>query len=214
MNTTQVIARVQNIFGSSMSTTMARSLVVDWINEAQLEICRETHYKVGTNTSNTANDLRSGVSITDLLLVRTVKYGTKPLSIIDTETIDRMGVRNIADAEPQAYYMVGPTMYLFPQPVSGDTTTITISYVKAPTDLTDADSSLDIPVVYHNDLCNYCIMRAHERDGEFESAAVYEGKFRASMGQRKFEGMSQDDTFRQMGPDIMDYQPFFTVQDY
>lgn len=214
MNTAGVITRVQTLFGDSNSIFITPANIVDWINEGQLEICRETHYKVGTDTSNTGDDFRSGITIIDLLLVRTVLYGTTPLAVIDLETVHRMGVANLADSEPTAYYFVGPTLYPFPKPVSGDATTITVSYVKAPTDLASDASALDIPVVYHNDLCNFCIMRAHERNENYRAAELYEAKFRSAMAQRKYEGMSQDDTFKQIGPDIMDYQPFFTIQDY
>lgn len=209
MNTAGVVTRVKSLFGDSNEIFINDSNIVDWINEAQLEICRETHYKVGTSTANNAQAFRTGVTLTDALLIRTITYGTTPLSLMDTETIDRMGLRELSDGIPQAYYFVGPAIYLFPKPESTDTTTVTVSYVKAPTDLTTTGSSLDIPVVYHNDLCNFIVMRAHERNENYRAAELYEAKFRASLGQRRYEGLSQDDSYRMVGPDIMDYSAYF-----
>jgi hypothetical protein len=212
VDTAGVISRVRAIFGDSAGVVLKDEHIVAWINDAQLDIARETEYKVLTDSTNDASDFIGGVEIENMLLLRRVAYGSKPLALVDKESIDRMGVYSASGTTPQAYYMDGESIFLFPEPSATDTTTVNISYVGAPTDLATSSSDLDIPIRFHTDLVNFCIARAHERNENWAAARTYDERFRANVAQRKFETQSQDDTFHTVGPDIMDNDPYFSYE--
>lgn len=206
MNTAGVIARVQSIFGDANGVFITNTHIVDWINNGQLEIARETQYKISTDASTyQANDFIAGVNITTALLIKKIKYDTRYLALIDSETPDRMSTPFAEDENPRAYYIIGQSIFLYPAPASTDVTQMTVTFVSAPTDLASEASALDIPVRFHNDLCNFVIGRAHERNENWRAAEYYEQKFRASLAQRKFESMSGDDSFYSVGPDALDH---------
>lgn len=205
MDTAGILRRVKNLFGDSNSIIIDDTMIVDWINEGQLEIARETAYRLAT-TTDTADNFIGGKSITDLILLKGVRYGDTPLALIDLETLHRMYDPTLVEGIPEYYYTDGEGIYLFPTPEASDTTTCTIRYVDAPTDLASSGSALDLPVKYHNDLVTYCIHKAHERNENWRAAEYYKAEFIKGISQRKFEAEYRDDSFHTKGADPSDIE--------
>lgn len=205
MDTAGVIRRVQNLFGDANEIVITKTMIVDWINEGQIEIARETAYRTATATDDASN-FRTGKALSDLILMKGISYDGTPLVVTDLETIQRMHDPSNFEGVPEFYYTDGEGVYLFPNPTSTDSTTCTIRYVDAPTDLTDENDSLDIPAKYHNDLVDYCISKAHERNENWRAAEYYLAKFMKGISQRKFEAEYRDDTFYSKGVDPLDVE--------
>lgn len=209
MQTSALIARVKNVFGDSNNVLLSDAMILDWINEASLEIAREVRYKITRDPSNTASDFIAGVDFGDALLINKVFYGSEPLALIDNETPDRMGTSVFEPQVPRAYYLEGTKLYLWPVPANTDSTTITVVYAAAPTVLTDPGTAIDCPTKFHNDIANYVLSKANERNENWRAAEYYLLKWEKGFGQRKYEGLSQDDSSYQIGPDAMDYDDFY-----
>lgn len=210
MNTAGVISRVKNLFGDSNNVLATTAKVVDLINDGQEYIAIETHYKQGSSAVASASSFRGGYSsITNAIIFESVTYGDTVgedilLQLVDEETISRLGLINVPDGTPEFYYLDGQTIYLFPEPLSTDTTNVLVKYISLPTSLADENATLDIPAVFHGDLCNFILMRLHELNENFRAAEYYQDKFNRSIGERKFNLLSGDDSFRQIQPDPMD----------
>lgn len=204
MLTADVIRKTQRSIGDDNEILITKPDIVDWINEAQTYITRETQYRTATTTGN-ASTFVAGVTITDSLLLKRVYYGDRALALMDVETRDRMGLAEVNSAVPYGYFMDGESIFLFPAPTASDTTTVTTHYVDSPTDLATFADSLDIPAIYHEDMVLLCKMRANERNENYRAAEHFEKQFKEAMAQRKFEGQSQDDTFHVVGPDYEDF---------
>lgn len=204
MLTADVIRKTQRSIGDDNEILITKADIVDWINEAQTYITRETQYRTATTTGN-ASTFVNGVTISDLLLLKRIYYGARPLALIDVETRDRMGLAEVAAGTPYGYFMDGLSIFLFPTPTATDTTTVTTHYVDEPTALATFSSSLDLPAIYHEDIVLLCKMRANERNENYRAAEHFEKQFKEALAQRKYEGQSQDDSFHVVGPDYEDF---------
>lgn len=198
-----VITRVQNLFGDSRGVIITPAMILDWVNDAHLDIVRETQY-LSTNNTSPANFFIGGNPIGDMVLLKRVMYGTKPLAMMDVESIDRLGMRESAPGIPQGYYMDGESVFLFPDPLGDDETEVNVIYVVAPTEYTDPGDLLDVPIRYHTDVVTYCIGKAHERNENYRAAEMYAAKFMSGVAQRRFESLTQDDSFTVVGSDYED----------
>jgi hypothetical protein len=201
-----IATRVKKSFGDSAGVLIDDTMIFDWINEAQHEIVRETHCLRSTATIASASSFSTGQAVNsgNYMLIIDVYYGNKPLSLTDRDTINRLGLAELETQEPRSYYMDGPLLYVFPIPTSTDTTDVVVHFVPVPTVVTAAGDTPQVPVVWHPDLADYCIMKAHERNENFRAAEYYEKRFLNKMSQRKFEGFANDDTYRTIGMDPMD----------
>lgn len=206
MPTADVIRKVQRQIGDDNEILISQDDIVDYINEGQKIIARETLYRTTTTTA-AASEFRDGETVSDMIILERIYYGTRPLALVDKETIDRMDLAELTDGIPQAYYRQGTSIYLFPTPASSDATTVTVHYVDLPTTLTSEASPLDIPALYEDDLVIFCKARANERNENFRAASEFMSQFMSGLAQRKYEAQSQDDSFYTVGPDYEDYEP-------
>lgn len=205
MLTSAIVSRVQTAFGDSNQVMIFESHIIDWVNEGCLEIVRETQCLTKTDSVSAASAYRPpGKTIADMILLKRVYYGTIPLALLEVETIDRMGIRNLPEGVPQGYYMDGPTILLFPVPKTTDTTFITVHYVPEPTTVTNVATPPPIPNYYHGDLADWCLAKAHERNENYRASELIMQRFKQNISKRRYESLSQDDSFKTVQPDIMD----------
>lgn len=203
MNTAAVIRKVQRAFGDSNEIVITKTDIVDWINEAQIEIVRETGYR-STSSATAASTFIGGKTIADMLLCKSVTYDDRRLTLVGDDYVFNLQMQEEAYDEPQYYYMQGISIHLWPEPEASDSTSVTVLYVDAPTDLADDTGTLDLPVTYHEDIVRFCIMRAHERNENFRASEKAEQQFKEHIGQRRFESHSQDDSYPQIQSDYED----------
>jgi len=206
MTPTQIAARVRNRFGDTRGSIIKDDLIIDGINEACVEIVRETLCLVDSNTG-AASGFRSGTGFPvgdPFIVIREVIYDTRPLALIDKETISRMGYWVLPDGVPEAYYLEGTRIYLFPNPASTDTTTCTVTFVPMPAVITALIDTIPIPENLHGDVAEFCLALAHERNENWRGAENSRKIFNQNISRRKYEMQSQDDTYRVIAPDIMD----------
>lgn len=176
MNTAGVLRRIKNLFGDDNNIVLHDDDMLDWINEAQLEIARETACR-NASTTTAASNFIGGHNVADLLTVRGIKYGSTHLQPISFQELIRQSSLLTPTGTPDYFYMDGGDIFLYPEPSSGDSTTVTIRYVDYPTDLTTTGSSLDISAKYHNELVLYCLAKAHERNRDEGMANYYLEQF-------------------------------------
>lgn len=207
MTPTEIATRVRNKFGDTRGSVLKDAMFIDSINEACVEIVRETLCLHAEQSAIAVTGFRRGTGVTlsaNFILIKEVFYDDVPLALIDNETISRMNYYTLPDGIPEAYYMLGQEIFMFPNPLSTDTNTCMVSYVPMPAPITAIGNTIPIPVNYHNDVAEFCLILAHERNENWRAAEAIREKFYKNIAQRKYESLSQDDTFRQIGPDIMD----------
>lgn len=207
MATADIIRKTQRSFGDDHEIFLSKADIVDFINEAIDELARSTKYKETSSTGAASTYATTGVAHNSAIFIHRVFYGTKPLALIDRESLDRLSTSQVVNqAEPVAYYFIGNTVHLFPRPLATDSTTITVYYSTIFTHLVDENSALptDMPPVWENDIVNYCKAKANERNENYRAAEYYLKLWVEGLAQRSYEAVSRDDSFYTVGVDVMD----------
>ncbi len=203
MLASDITGRIKTLFGDSNGIIVTDAMILQWIADAEAEIARETQWNIYNDTAD-AQDYQNGYYITELILISRVRYDFTPLALIDNETLDRLSLTETPAGIPKAYYTIGESIYLFPAPVAGDLTQVRVQYVALPGVPGAVEDPLNTPDRYRNDVVNYCISKAHERNENFRAAEMYWTRFMAGVAQRRFESLTADDSFTVVGPDYED----------
>jgi hypothetical protein len=214
MLASDVITPAQALVGDSNGVWATDTICIIFLNDALREIARETLLLEGS-ISTTGNAVRSGydlASTLDLILIKRVTYDSVPLAMIEQEAVDRLLVSTTPDNTPSAYYTYSNKVGFFPNPISGDTTAIAITYAKLHSAITATGNTVTVPDTWRTELINFIVARLHERNENWRAAELYAQKFRESLSARKYESQSRDDTFHVVSPDFMD-QDYYNWSD-
>ena len=206
MNVATLERKVRRIFGDEFDIVIEHQDIIDWINSAQVDVVRQTACLMLDHTA-AANTFP--VTIPDLFLIARVTYGTQgtPQIFTTLEQVDsdQLNFGAIPTGRPMYYYKRGLSVYLHPQPVSNDVQTVTVNYVKSPTELTTSSTLLEVPLIYHEDMVRYVLARAYEKNEDAQAQQMAEEQYNSSLAQRIYEGKHGDEAFPYVRPDIMDF---------
>lgn len=186
MNVGTYVRRVQSGFGDFNEVAISREEIIDWLNEAQAYVVRETQC-IKATLQEAANNFP--VIIQDLFLIDAAAYGESLLRFTNTEHIEdwyKTPQRGI----PQAYYYDANQIQLWPAPTASDATVVSIRYVASPEILdsgTGDSTELEVPVPFHNDLVIFGLVRAHEKNENYRAAEMKMQEFTANVAHRRFE---------------------------
>lgn len=122
--------KVKRQFGDEYNILIYDQDILDWTNEAQTTIARET---TCMDASVTAAANAFPLQLEDNLLVRRLIYKNRPLEFISTEELDTYFTNQNQTGEPSAYYIEGPYVKLWPVGTTADA--VTVTYTKKPPDL-------------------------------------------------------------------------------
>lgn len=206
MQFTTLERKVRRLFGDENNIVIDRQDIVDWTNAAMVDIARTTQC-LPFDKTQAANTFP--VTLADFISMYRVTYGTAatPKSFTTLEQIDAEFVGSAAVGQPKRYYIRGNKVYLHPTPETGDTTTVTLTYNRMPTELTlVATDPIDVPISYHEDLVRYCLARAYEKNENYQAQETSEAAYATGLNQRIWEKNQADESFPFVRPDPMDYQ--------
>ena len=128
-----------------------------------------------------------------------------PKTFTTLEQIDAEFVGSAAVGIPLRYYVRGNKVYLHPTPATSDSTTVTLTYNRMPTELTlAATDPIDVPISYHEDLVRFCLARAYEKNENYQAQETSEASYQAGVNQRIWEKNQADESFPYVRPDMMD----------
>jgi len=193
METSLLVRKVLRSFGDDNGIFVKTDDVIDWINEAQLEIVRETNC-LALETTALANAMPWTLP-DDFLKTARVIYGTVPLKLADIESLDAMMYDLTVRDRPTFYYFVSGSLRLFPKALTTDSTVVTIQYTTTPALLTEEADQLTIPAVYHEDVVQFCKARAHERNENWRGMEIAMAAFDANVANRIDEADVQDEAY-------------------
>lgn len=167
-----VARQVGRTFGDTDQIVITNADIIDWTNEAQLELARTT--EILTTTITSAGSTFPLAFPSACIRLKRILYNTWSLVEADISKLDDLYVDySLRNGSPEYYYMRGQNINLFPLQPTGDTTTVTIDYVASPVKLTVVGDSLGLPEVYNPDIIKYVLAKAHERN---ENQTAYQAK--------------------------------------
>lgn len=188
-NLSDVVRRVQRIFGDDFETQIRTSDIKDWANEALVIIVRQTECLQAT-AQFTYGPTTDGVDLpTDFIGEKRITFDGVALDRTQIGELDDLGVDTTTaqGSMPVKYYIWGPKLYLYPRPSVAVTNGLTLWYIQHPGTQTDVNEQLPIPIDFHDDVVRMCLIRARELNEDYEQAARLQEEVNARLG------MARDD---------------------
>ena len=196
--------RVQSRFGDKYNDLLTDQDLIDFLNEAQRTVVRETQCLYAT-ASSAANTFP--VTIADLMLLDKLTYDSYVLEFATDAAIDAW--YNLPQTGvPIVYYLKGNKVHLWPTPLASDIKTVAVSYVPQPTQYTTGTSTatvLQVPIPFHDDLVTFGVARAYEFQQNYRAMELAMAEFNKNIGMRTFEVQVGKDEAPVIQQDAYDY---------
>lgn len=188
MNVTDVITRVQRIFGDMSGVQIDQNDIIRWINDGQEEIVIANE---GLMENSSTADVVQGQNTysfpSDCSVLRSLHYNgyyCKPMTFTEFDLyLDGYAANpNPYGQDISSIYTVfNSQIILFPTPNQSITAGLQIYYIRhCPQVVTTADP-LTVPVQYHKALVDYCLQQAYELDEDLQKKNVKKQEFDEKM---------------------------------
>jgi len=184
-----LIRKVQRRFGDSNQIFITQTDLIDWINEGQFKLAKET--KCLSTSVNAAASTYPIPKPVDCLKIERIT----PLYYVDLDELDSMGVDITTQSTPLMYYNIGEQINLYPDPLGTDTTNVKLQYSQIPTTIALTTDPLSLPVSFHEDLVTAVLIRAHERNENWKAVEVLSNELQATLSSRLEDTNVPDDTY-------------------
>lgn len=188
MNVADVVSRVKRQFGDESGVQIVDADIINWINEAQVEIVSRNENLLQTvGTMNIVANQQDYAFPSDLLSLFSLSY--MPLGFTSHVQIPQYSIQDFNelvngwDGEAfgsgltYCYTTYSQLIKLFPIPDSNVPNGLKLYYNRSPTVLVAPTGNLDLPLQYHKPILDYCLQQAHELDENLEASSLKEGQF-------------------------------------
>ena len=175
MNVGDIKRRVTNVLGDDAKLVFEDVDLFDYINDAQVDICRKTGLLSTVATVNIVANTDNYPLAADCIEVLRVTYNNNKLyktTWQEVDMIDPTRDTGGSNGVPDHFYVIGNTIYIYPRPVSALAGGLKITYSRTPVVLAaDADTP-EIPIAYHEDICLRVIAKGHEQVEDFQASGT------------------------------------------
>lgn len=194
MIVSDIITRVRRSFGDEAAVQIQDADIIRWINDAQIELVQRNDEALQkTAFVNLVANQATYTMPTDLLILRSLRYKYADMlsySFIKYKNMQEFDA--VMDGWDGSLYGPGNPMFftryegnviLFPTPDRSQTNGLKVLYNRAPVDVVNSASSLDLPLLYHNTIVKYCMWQATLLDEDNEVAVMHQNNFEANSAQ-------------------------------
>lgn len=133
MNEAELKRKVKRMFGDEYALIINDQDILDWCNEGQLRIARETSYN---DVTVSAVASAFPIDLPQKILVNRVLYKNTPLPFTDRVQLDAYAPNEDVTGEPEFYYVEDQRLYLWRQPPANNTQNVEVTYSSTPDKLT------------------------------------------------------------------------------
>lgn len=193
MDLATLLRKVQRRFGDSAQVFITEADVIDWVNDGQLTIARETKC-LSLTVSNPASSFPIAKP-TDLLKIQRVTYNGSPINFCDIEDLDSKYLDLSVKETPVFYYFNENQICLYPDALDTDSTAVKITYARIPASIAVIGDALTIPTAFHEDLVSFVLIRAHERNENWKAVEMITAEFQRNLSNRLEDTNVPDDTY-------------------
>jgi len=171
VNVDDVIRRVQRSFGDENESQIRITDIIDWVNAAQNDICRRTEVLQGTKIWDTVPGDNDYELPPDFIRAARVEYQGE---VIQQTTLDQLDMYALSDPvhttgnSKPFWYKWGETIHLYPDPNQAQSQVLKLYYPKLAPIVNDGNDQLGIPLHMHEDVVNYCMMKARELNEDYD----------------------------------------------
>lgn len=192
MNASDVIRRVKRRFGDETGSIIEPQDILDWINDGQLDFVDKTDCLQALKSDfshDTVTNADGNFALpADFLKIKRVTYRNNPLLETSLDKLDQVRVNITDQALPQYYYKFGNDLFLWPVPSQNFSGTppndfLKLYYTVVPETILGFTDELQIPVFMHEDLVQFCLIRAHERNENWQAANTLAGSLETRLAE-------------------------------
>lgn len=191
MQANEIVRRVQGIFGDTNESQIQIADIIDWINDAQKLIARETEIMEGQINLDTSATKESIELPADFIRERRVTHNGNKLQRTTLGELDNYAFPgdplSSTSNQASAYYIWGNDLYLFPWPKTVAVGTVHLWYTRLPVDVFTVDDVPEIPIRMHNEIVDYCLSIARESNEDWDAANTKLQQFQNRLGRSKDE---------------------------
>lgn len=181
MNLSDVKIRVKRQFGDESAVQVTDADITRWTNDAQREI---TLNNEGLLEATSAIDLIAGQQQYNLpvncFILKSITCQTADApAYIHMQGMSIQQFDSFMDGWDGTLYGPGtPTVYtvfadivrVFPIPAVTSLSGLKFYYTKSPGDVANDNDTINLPVLYHNAVVNYCLQKAYELDEDWNGS--------------------------------------------
>jgi hypothetical protein len=179
------------VISHQLNDTKYRPYVKEWLNEAERFIALQAGIRTGQDVesySTTSDDATLALPSDFLRIIDLANTDDDDLlRVIDLRSFDDLPSQT---GQPTYYVIIGQNVTLYPTPDA--VYPLQLRYWSLPPAMTSDGVSPTIPAQYHHLLVRYALMRAFQRENDYEAAAYYREQFENDVqklrGEVQYEG--------------------------
>lgn len=181
MLVSEIQTRVKDIFGDTAQAQITDAMILNWINDGQLDICRKSECLEGTAPAvNIVAGTDQYAYPADFikeqrLLVNGIKLTRLTLQSIDVLFPDRASTPVTGNS--LYYYHYSRKFNLYPIPGSAITNGLVVWYIRSAVILTASGQTPEIPTAFHEDIVRFCLWKAFEQDQDWAGAGQFKSDY-------------------------------------
>lgn len=195
MLVSDIQTRVKNIFGDTAQAQITDAMILDWINDGQVDICRkseclEAPYSVSIVVGTDQYAYPTDFIKEQRVLVNGLKLTRLTLQSIDMLFPDRVSTPVSGNA--LYYYHWQRKLNLYPIPGTAITNGLVMWYVRYATVLTASGQTPEIPSIFHEDLVRFCLWKAFEQDQDWGGASQFKADYESRILNTIYDSQVED----------------------
>lgn len=174
------------VLGHRLNDTHYREPVKSWLNEGQRFVVLQADLRTQqtSETFVTAAD-DANLDVPDdyaRLISLTNTDDANPLAPISLRDYDDAST---STGKPTGYVVVGNQIYLYPTPDAAYN--LRFRYWSLPPEMVETGDTPSIPEQYHHLLVHYALVRAYQRENDYEAAQYHRAEFENELAKMKGE---------------------------
>lgn len=181
MNLGDVKIRVRRQFGDESSVQIQDDDIARWANDALMHVVQNNEGLLeAVATIDIVTNVQDYPFPTDMFVLSGLTYrASSDLSYIHLQGYSFQEFNSYVDgwdgtlygpARPFVYTVFANTLKLFPIPNLDAPAGVKVFYNRKPATLVADNDILDLPLIYHNSVVNFCLQQAYEMDENFQAA--------------------------------------------
>ena len=191
MIVSDVATRVRRQFGDDFGGRIVDGDIFRWINDAQREIAMENKLLQKNVTKALVAGTAKYALETDMLQLHSITRNGFLLQGYQLKEFQALNEDSDAQVtgEVTSFTVWAGQLWIWPYPPTGMATpgNIVIFYTRTPTDVTALGNTIDLPLIYHNRVVEYCLAMAMELDEDREGYSLKMQEFKVGVQSTKNE---------------------------
>lgn len=193
MLVSDVISRVRVSAGDTDINQFTNANIYQWINDATKECASANQLLQKVATQNTAAGDGDYALPADILKIHSVKYDGVKIRMATLQQADEEFTLDSSQGTPSIGYVWAGFLNLYPLPDS--VKELKILYTRTPVEVTADGDSIDLPVMYHRRIVDYCLAMIAEQDDDQNRYMMKMQEFQTGVSNLKDEPEWEHDLY-------------------